>query len=152
VRRGEQSILGPASPEPQPATADPSFLWKNVALSYVALSRANGAAMRTLKKPEYQIGQTIAVLGEMRVDEVTAQDVLRLVRPIAPYRRGHSVVTDWCREGWRMRLMDAYLRLRDPSHVRPLTRDNSQHRSSGPGSSCRCTPWSKSTILGGCKR
>jgi hypothetical protein len=90
VRRGEQPILGPASPEPQPATADPLFLWKNVALSFVALSRANGAASRTLKKPEYQIGQTIAVLGEMRVDEVTAQNVLRLVRPIAPYRRGHS--------------------------------------------------------------
>jgi ubiquinone/menaquinone biosynthesis C-methylase UbiE len=33
------------------------------------------------------------------------------------------VVTDWCRESWRMRLMDRYLRLRDPAHHRALTRD-----------------------------
>jgi ubiquinone/menaquinone biosynthesis C-methylase UbiE len=32
------------------------------------------------------------------------------------------VVTDWCRESWRMRLMDFYLRLRDPAHHRALTR------------------------------
>jgi ubiquinone/menaquinone biosynthesis C-methylase UbiE len=37
-------------------------------------------------------------------------------------RGGHLVVTDWCREGWRMRLMDRYLRLRDPAHHRALTR------------------------------
>ncbi len=76
-------MLVQADSGPQPAAPDPSSLWKNVALSYVALRRANGAAPRMLKKLEYQIGQTIAVLGEMRVDEVTAQDVLRLVRPIA---------------------------------------------------------------------
>ncbi len=36
---------------------------------------------------------------------------------------GVLVVTDWCRESWRMRLMDLYLRLRDPAHHRALTRD-----------------------------
>jgi len=35
---------------------------------------------------------------------------------------GVLVVTDWCRESWRMRLMDRYLRLRDPAHHRALTR------------------------------
>jgi len=36
---------------------------------------------------------------------------------------GVLVITDWCRESWRMRLMDRYLRLRDPAHHRALTRD-----------------------------
>jgi ubiquinone/menaquinone biosynthesis C-methylase UbiE len=36
---------------------------------------------------------------------------------------GVLVVTYWCRESWRMRLMDRYLRLRDPAHHRALTRD-----------------------------
>ena len=35
---------------------------------------------------------------------------------------GGLVVTDWCRESWRMRLMDRYLRLRDPAHHHALTR------------------------------
>ena len=35
---------------------------------------------------------------------------------------GLFVLTDWCRESWPMRLMDGYLRLRDPSHHRALTR------------------------------
>lgn len=36
---------------------------------------------------------------------------------------GVLVVTDWCRESWRMRLMDRYLWLRDPAHHHALTRD-----------------------------
>lgn len=36
---------------------------------------------------------------------------------------GVLVVTDWCRESWRMRLMDRYLQIRDPAHHRALTRD-----------------------------
>jgi ubiquinone/menaquinone biosynthesis C-methylase UbiE len=46
---------------------------------------------------------------------------------------GVLVVTDWCRETWRMRLMDGYLRLRDAAHHRALTRQELAALTVGPG-------------------
>lgn len=44
-------------------------------------------------------------------------EMARVLKP-----SGVFVLTDWCREIWPMRLMDGYLRLRDPAHHRALTR------------------------------
>ena len=46
---------------------------------------------------------------------------------------GGLVVTDWYRESWPMRLMDAWLRLRDAAHHRALTRRELAGLAAGAG-------------------
>jgi len=47
--------------------------------------------------------------------------------------QGVLVLTDWCRESWRMRLMDLYLRFRDPSHQRALSQSELAAEVQGAG-------------------
>lgn len=64
--------------EPPRETPD---LWEKVAAEYVAYRRRDGAAWRTMAKLERQIEATIAALGKKRIEEITATDILELVRP-----------------------------------------------------------------------
>ncbi len=70
--------------------------WREVADGYLMMRQQSNPAPRTLTKLNRQIGATIDALGEMLVSEVTAQDVLDVVNPIAASGRvetAHEVRT-----------------------------------------------------------
>lgn len=69
----------PESPQPEPDRAD---AWDKIARGYVAYRKRRGANWRTMAKLERQVEQTIDALGTRPVGEITAQDILALVRPI----------------------------------------------------------------------
>jgi len=68
-------------PEPKGPT------WAEVANDYLMLRQRSGAAIRTLKKLDRQLQVTIKKLGDREVDQITPQDVLDVVNPIA--EKGH---------------------------------------------------------------
>jgi ubiquinone/menaquinone biosynthesis C-methylase UbiE len=65
----------------------------------------------------FDIVVTVSSLHHWRMPERGLAEIARVLAS-----EGLLVVTDWCRESWSMRLMDIYLRLRDPAHHRALTR------------------------------
>jgi len=65
------------------AASDEKRQWKNVAQDYLQLRQSNGAAPRTMTKLDRQVGVTIKALGDRMVEDITAQDVLDVVNPIA---------------------------------------------------------------------
>lgn len=81
LRRGTAPAVSAPLAEAAPQV-DESGLWRTVARRYLALRRADGAAPKTMTKLERQIGWTIEALGDMPVSEITAPDILALVRPI----------------------------------------------------------------------
>lgn len=58
-------------------------LWKDIAQDYLMLRQRSGAAQRTLQKLHRQIQVTIDALGKREVTDITAEDVLDVVNPIA---------------------------------------------------------------------
>ncbi len=58
-------------------------LWKDIAQDYLMLRQRSGAAQRTLQKLHRQIQVTIDALGDREVTDITAEDVLDVVNPIA---------------------------------------------------------------------
>ncbi len=70
-------------PEPEPDTPkDAPDSWSRIADQYVAYRKRRGTRGRTLEKLERQVLLTIEVFGEKPVGEVSAADILDLVRPI----------------------------------------------------------------------
>ena len=57
--------------------------WGQIAQDYVMLRQRSGAAQRTLTKLQRQIDVTIAAVGDRAISDITAQDVLDVVNPIA---------------------------------------------------------------------
>ncbi len=57
--------------------------WKEVANDYLLLRQQSGPAPQTLSKLNRQIGITIEALGTRPIGEITAEDVLGVVNPIA---------------------------------------------------------------------
>ena len=58
-------------------------LWRDIAQDYLMLRQRSGAAPRTMAKLDRQIGVTIRKLGTRPIDQISAQDVLAVVNPIA---------------------------------------------------------------------
>jgi hypothetical protein len=58
-------------------------LWKDIAKDYLMLRQRSGAAMRTMQKLDRQINVTINALGNREVTDISADDVLAVVNPIA---------------------------------------------------------------------
>lgn len=58
-------------------------LWKDIAKDYLMLRQRSGAAMRTMQKLDRQINVTIKALGNREVTDISAEDVLAVVNPIA---------------------------------------------------------------------
>ena len=58
-------------------------IWRDVAMDYLMLLQRSGAARPTLQKMDRQIGITIEQLGDREITDITAQDVLSVVNPIA---------------------------------------------------------------------
>lgn len=65
----------------EPEAAKP--LWRDVATDYVMLRQRSGAAQRTIVKLMRQVDVTIAKLGDRALDQITSEDVLSVVNPIA---------------------------------------------------------------------
>lgn len=57
--------------------------WREIAMDYLMLRRRSGAAPRTVAKLNRQIKLTIATLGDRSIDQISTQDVLDAVNPIA---------------------------------------------------------------------
>lgn len=57
--------------------------WKQVADGYLLMRQQSNPAPKTLAKLNSQIAKTVKALGNQRVDEITAQDILDVVNPIA---------------------------------------------------------------------
>lgn len=57
--------------------------WKNIAQDYLMLRQQNGAAPRTMVKLNRQVKVTIKALGDKMVENITAQEILNVVNPIA---------------------------------------------------------------------
>lgn len=64
-------------------TAPEKPTWREVANDYVMLRQRSGAAHRTMAKLNRQVDVTITTLGDRTLDEISAQDVLSVVNPIA---------------------------------------------------------------------
>jgi integrase len=84
LRRGEDRVESaplqrPEAPAPE---VDETRLWRNVAARYLEFRRRDGAAHRTMAKLETHVAYTFGVLGEKVVDQVSATDILAVVRPI----------------------------------------------------------------------
>lgn len=74
--------------EKKPKAPEPTArLWREIAKDYLMLRQRSGAAPRTLAKLDRQIGVTIDKLGDRPINEITSQDVLGVVNPIA--EQGH---------------------------------------------------------------
>lgn len=58
-------------------------LWDEIARDYLMLRQRSGAAKRTMAKLDRQVGVTIKKLGQRPIDQITAEDVLDVVNPIA---------------------------------------------------------------------
>ncbi len=58
-------------------------LWRDVAKDYLMLRQRSGAAVRTMQKLDRQINVTIKALGSREVTDISAEDVLAVVNPIA---------------------------------------------------------------------
>lgn len=71
----------PARPKRQQESAPGT--WEDVARRYLRKRRLEGAAFRTMSKLERQVGTTIEALGSRLARDLTAQDVLSVIRPIA---------------------------------------------------------------------
>lgn len=89
VKRQVREGSDPVEERPRPAREAPKEdrRWRSLAARYIAYRRRDGAAWRTMAKLERQVNETLAILGEKAVDEITAQDILAVVRPIED--RGH---------------------------------------------------------------
>lgn len=57
--------------------------WREVADGYLLMRQQSNPAPKTLSKLNSQIGATVKALGNRRVNEITAQDILDVVNPIA---------------------------------------------------------------------
>jgi len=64
-------------------TAAKELTWKEVADDYLLLRQQSGPAPQTLSKLNRQIGITVEALGKRPISEITAEDVLGVVNPIA---------------------------------------------------------------------
>lgn len=58
-------------------------VWREIAQDYLMLRQRSGAAQRTLQKLHRQIQVTIVALGDREITNITAEDVLDVVNPIA---------------------------------------------------------------------
>lgn len=66
---------------------EPKPTWGELAREYVLLRQRSGAAPRTMTKLIRQIEVTVEAYGEREVTDISAQDILAVVNPIA--ERGH---------------------------------------------------------------
>lgn len=64
-------------------TGAKEMTWKEVANDYLLLRQQSGPAPKTLSKLNRQIGITVEALGNRPISEITAEDVLGVVNPIA---------------------------------------------------------------------
>jgi integrase len=85
--RGEDpaEVIAKGRPEPSPSAPEPRErpdAWAEIASQYLGHRKRRGAHWRTLAKLERQIAQTVEFFGDKPVVEVTAADILELVRPI----------------------------------------------------------------------
>lgn len=87
IKRALRGGVDPKEAEQIEAAAEeiaPAKLtWREVAQDYASLRERSGAAQRTVAKLNRQIDVTIAALGDRALDEITSQDVLSVVNPIA---------------------------------------------------------------------
>lgn len=74
--------IAPEKPEKPKAPAPASDAWEPVARRYLEFRARQGMHYRTRAKLERQIELTILGLGKKRIAEITAQDILDLVRPV----------------------------------------------------------------------
>lgn len=68
---------------PKAPEHEAQMVWRDIARDYLLLRQQNGAAPRTMAKLDRQIGVTIQALGTRPIEDITAQDVLNVVNPIA---------------------------------------------------------------------
>jgi len=64
-----------------------AICWREIANDYVLLRQRSGAAARTITKLIRQLDVTVSAFGHRAVNDISAQDVLSVVNPIAD--RGH---------------------------------------------------------------
>ena len=81
----DPNALGDTSTEEVSEAPEPAaqVLWQGVARDYLLLRQQNGAAPRTMAKLDRQIGVTVQALGSRAIEDITAQDILNVVNPIA---------------------------------------------------------------------
>lgn len=58
-------------------------LWRDIAHDYVMLRQRNGAAPKTMAKLRRHVDLTMAALGERPIQDITAEELLSVVNPIA---------------------------------------------------------------------
>jgi len=80
----KDDVAPTVSVEPSPPVGP---TWAEVARDYLMLRQRSGAAPRTMKKLDRQVNVTIDAYGDRPVTEISAEDVLAVVNPIA--ERGH---------------------------------------------------------------
>ncbi|WP_146193056.1 integrase arm-type DNA-binding domain-containing protein [Maritimibacter sp. 55A14] len=76
VAKAEAEDTGKLSEPPAP-------LWETIASEYLMLRQRSGAAPRTMTKLDRQVGVTIRKLGQRPINQITAEDILAVVNPIA---------------------------------------------------------------------
>ncbi|NOX40954.1 MAG: tyrosine-type recombinase/integrase [Alphaproteobacteria bacterium] len=84
VKSSLRNGIDPQAPESEPEVQSAKItLWKTVAHDYLKLRQQNGAAPRTMVKLDRQIGVTINAVGNQSIENITAQNILDVVNPIA---------------------------------------------------------------------
>lgn len=79
IKEPEDASEPAEATEPEPAKP----MWREVARDYVMLRQRSGAARRTMAKLVRQVELTTEKLGDYALDEITSEDVLAVVNPIA---------------------------------------------------------------------
>ena len=87
------ALRGGTDPHDLPAKREPDVddassvptgpLWRDIARDYLMLRQRSGAAYRTLAKLHRQVEVTIEALGDRGITDITAEDILSVVNPIA---------------------------------------------------------------------
>lgn len=76
-------IAETASKAPDTTPEPTAPLWATIAKDYLMLRQRSGAARRTMAKLDRQVGVTMEKLGQRPINQITAEDVLAVVNPIA---------------------------------------------------------------------
>lgn len=85
LRNGEdpkEKVRTPPTAEP---TVEPQIghLWRDIAQDYLMLRQRSGAAAKTMAKLNRHVDLAMAALGDRPVKEITAEELLSVVNPIA---------------------------------------------------------------------
>lgn len=82
IKRGEEATPAAPAVRPEPSPdKPPSDAWSEVADRYFKYRVRDGMHYRTRAKLERQVAATVAVIGGKRIADVTAPDILEIVRP-----------------------------------------------------------------------